>query len=926
MKRCVVSRASTARCAMLTGIPKAADHRCILRQPDATQVLSDRAICGPILQERPLTDSSIEADFNPFGLARVGSPVRKNKSFATSFLAEPMTDWIPDTGESTRLFGNSRYASAKDMNQASFGASFTAGIGSIGVSGALGGYFGRSSADDSATTSLKFTKYVRAGYEHLKINDRTVENFLASLDSNVQTAATDALNKYNALADFLPGGSTAETAHAQLSNGVQFREALENWSQAVDDFYRHYSEEVVVAIHWGAIGQVTLSITSTAESISMRYGGEASFSVESGVFSGSARAAYDGMQSNSNAGIEVDVDSVAFGTAVTAEVDKWKAAWGDLAQEKVLDDKLVNNAPTLAIPKEYMPKVPALKKAKSLADDIKVKDMKSLKALAQVQAYEAAKKADPENAPTLAQFLADAEEPAGAQNEEIDNRIDPNEDAARAAMLDRLGALVEGGMLADGVDIATQNAAIRSYDTVNAITPSAPQAEPDPSIEPIANQLAGNFVPIGYAACAWSEIFPWLSRGIYNGLDDLDEAQAMLTWRTAEQDMAALATLYRSAHDTDLSFDGIESLDQIASSFLSASSNMQTRVAEARKSANAPDYDTIVREELSGKTDARGRVTGGLSEHALAIYRRWLEVPALRQAELGFGVVAMRNFETVSLSDISTTAAARLVEEIHGGFRDHRAPWLHWAAGTPPSLGVGHPMFQGEVRKIGYSKDRPNLSGFASFRKILPIINPKSGQILGFNEAGLYGVHRQYNETFIGNKSYNNATAREKNHDSFYYAPHSKIKGTENITSIRVGKTDYDVTGRGKRAYEASFNAYVFEFDAETGNLVETLSGIAERTELVPLPISAFNPSDTTRWKGGIAGAPNLTSFDDLREGLAAIRSYLDSTTKWSFPEITGKMNTDYLKTGLSDLDVRPRLVSLIELNAEGSLSPWPIG
>lgn len=925
MKRCVVSRASTARRAMLTGIRKVADRRCILRQPDATQVLGDNPNYGPILLERQLTESTTEPEYNPFADARVGSPVRKNKSFASSYLAEPMTDWIVATSDSTRLFGNSRYVSAKDMNQASFGASFKAGIGSIGASGALGGYFGRSSADDSATTSLKFTKYSLAGYEHLKINDRTVGNFLASLSSNVQKAALDALDRYNTLADFLPDGSTAETAHAQLSNGVQFREALENWSEAVDDFYRHYSEEVVVAIHWGAIGQVTLNITSIAESVSYRYGGEASFSVEGGVFSGSARAAYDGMNSNSNAGISVDVKSVAFGTSVAAAVEKWEAAWGALAQEKLLDDKLVNNAPTLEIPKEYMPKVPALKKAKSLADDIKVKDMKSLKALAQVQAYEAAKKADPDNAPTLAQFLAGADEPAGAQNEEIENRIDPNEDAASTSILDRLGGLFGGGAFVNSVDIAPQMAAIRAHDRVADITPSALQAEPGASDESIANQLAGKFVPIAYAACAWSEIFPWLSRGIYNGLDDIDEAQAMLMWRTVEQDMAALAMLYRSAHDTDLSFDGVESLDQISSSFTAAADKMQDRVNKARKSSGTPDYDTIVREELNGATDNHGRVSGGLSKSALAIYRRWIEVPALRQAELGFGVVAVRNSQTVSLSDISTTAAIRVVEEFHGELRDHRAPWLHWDAGTPPSLSVGHPMFQGEMRKIGYSKDRPNLSGFASFRKILPIINPENGQILGFNEAGLYGIYLYYNETFIGTKSYNYATAKEKHQDSFYYAPHSKTKGVENITSIRVGKTDYDVTGRGKRAYEYSFDAYVFEFDEETGNLVGTLWSNVERTELVPLPISAFNPSDTARWQGGIAGAPNLTSFGDLREGLAAIRSYLDSTTKWSFPEITSKMHTDYLQTGLSDLDVRPRMVSLISLDAERALSPWQV-
>lgn len=872
-----------------------------------------------------MSGSAITLEFNPFGIARVGSPVRKNKSFGTSYLAEPMTEWTPDSGDFTRLFGNSRYASAKDMNQASFGASFKAGIGSIGASGALGGYFGRSSSDDSATTSLKFTKYVRAGYQHLKINDRTVENFLASLSSNVQNAALKALDSYNVLSDFLPGGSNAATAHQQLSNNSQFRAALENWSQAVDEFYGHYSEEVVVAVHWGAIGQVSLSISSSAESTSMRYGGEASFSVEGGVFSGSARAAYDGMQSNSTAGIQVSVDKTTFGAAVAAEVDKWADAWSSLAQDKLMDDKLVNNAPTLAIPKEFMPKVPDLKKAKSLADNIKVKDMKSLKALAQVQAYEAAKKADPDNTPPLAEFLADAEEPAGAQNEEIKNRIDPNEDAASAAMLNRLGALVAGGVFSDSVDLGTPLAAIRSHDSVTDIAPSAPQAASDASEEALEQQLAVNFVPIGYAACAWSEIFPWLSRGVYNGLDDIDEAQAMLMWRTVEQDMAALATLYRSAHDTDLSFADVESLDQIASSFLSASASMQNRVAEARKSATTPDYDTIMREELNGKKDARGRVSGGLSANALAIYRRWLKVPALREAELGFGVVATRNSEKVSLSNVSTDAMPRMVERFHGEMVDQRAPWIHWEAGSVPRLGPFHPMFPGEMGKVGYSKDRPNLSGFANFRKILPIINPLNSNILGFNEAGFYGEHGQYSEIFIEGVSYNHATAREKHHDCFYHVHHSKIEGIEDITSMRDEKTGSEIVVNGKRAYKASFEAYIFEPDASTGNLFETFSEASERTELVSLPISAFNPNDTTHWKGGIAGAPNLTSFDDLKDGLAAIRSYLDSTTKWSFPTVTGKMNADYLKTGLSDLDVRPRMVSLIDLSAEGNLSPWQI-
>lgn len=492
------------------------------------------------------------------------------------------------------MTGHSRYARTDLMNQGSLGVAGSYGVSGISkLKASVNAYAGNAMAEGGKSMDVQYNVIVFTGVEYVKFNDLRVGDLLAALDNNTRQGALKALDAYLALEAQL----TAEpcTIDAVLDNKEGHQKAYAlfgNWIRLTDDFNRDAAEGVVVAVMWGGIGTVTMSMSASNKSTMWQYGANATFSY-SGIGRGiSVAGAYDGSQSSGRGEVHVDCKGHALGACVAELVAEWSAQVENKTFNQLADVHVLEKVPPLTAKNAKSPTDPGFidpKPEKSITDKIgQIKDLKGLEALAKAAAYEQKKKDDKNPNLTLEQFLKDAKKEADTRK------------------LQNLEENVENNSLHVG-------------DALKASEPMTPSdfTEAPADGERAAGEGTADFVPLGVWIANWADLFPWLATGYCHDVKNVAEAEETLRYRMMIQDFQTLSRIYYLAEHCDLVPVPSGDARQVADSFHAQCGNLLT----------------------SRGPDRMRSAFNGLTEPAKKIYRKWDDLQFLRNCELGLGVM-----------------------------------------------------------------------------------------------------------------------------------------------------------------------------------------------------------------------------------------------------------------------------------------------
>jgi hypothetical protein len=621
---------------------------------------------------------------NPLNDIQVGSFVTSEPGelgrFQNSVVNKPITKIVAQAREWKSMSGESSYVNSSRMNQASFSVSGSYGVSGLSkVSAAVSGYVGNSSAQSTKNVSANYQVLVVGGLEHIDFDNLKPSQLMAALDGGVQERLNNALDAYNAINDALPEGQTLLDIlrDPKTNHEDELFEKFQHWIEKINRFQADYGDGIVVAVAWGGVGVVNLTLSHKSNASTWKYGGEASFSYAGVGASVSLGAAYDGSQDHQGAEVKVDVDEFSSGTCVQADTDEWYKTLASKAFSELADANILADAPAMA-PKAVIKEAPAFvppKEDKGVADKVgKITSLKGLKAYALAAAYDKAKKADKNL--SLDDFLAKRENKTDTTKvSELKDAIANNNLPAVAAAPKKSSPIVPHAFAAQ----VAKNGLGQAHTT----TPFS------------------GYTPIAVWVANWDQLFPWLATGYLNAVGDLNGATTILQGRRMLQDFLALSKLYYMADNCkfDPSIGGKFEWLQIAQNFAHACATLQNGL-------KASSISNAVSEAMS---IARGE----LSTAAAVIYGVWEANPFLRSAELGLGLIEKSQSLAIKGSG----------REIHPGYW----PECWDVYFTSPSY------FSSPAQKCLFEEksENKNYSSFASFYKLLPLIRP-DGKILAF--------------------------------------------------------------------------------------------------------------------------------------------------------------------------------------------------
>lgn len=530
---------------------------------------------------------------SPFYGIGVGSTISSvDSKFGPPILNVPVTKFVEDNLQTTKMTGESAYVYSDSLNQGSLSV-----VGSYGVTGlakfeaGISAYAGHSSQANRKETSLNYSLQLISGVEYVNFEDLTVMDLVNALSQGPKKKLLDALKVFTDIQKEVKetGIDILEVLAGKVKN-QKLEGLLISWLKAVHAFYKDYGDGLVVGAIWGGVGEVALKIVATEKEENWRYGGTATFNYAGLSSAVSVAAAYDGSNTNRAANTQISVESFAIGGVVLAQVNKWADTLNDLGIQELWNTSVIEKAPSLS-GKPDIPAIPAFQKPepdKGVTDLFdKIGSLDALEAYSQASAYDAAKKEDPSL--TLAKFLEAEKKKANTQViSEVKEKVEKNDVPAPKS--------IAGDEVAD----ATAKSH-KSHDNLDA------SADEDLAV-------------LGTWIVNWSDLFPWLATGYDNDIKPDAKLYAYLSKQAVLQDLLALEQLYALFDNSgiDAKKAGISDFEALVIEYARAVEVLQ----------DGFDRDDIVDQALSG-----------LGKEAMDILLFWQENYFLRSAELGLGVL-----------------------------------------------------------------------------------------------------------------------------------------------------------------------------------------------------------------------------------------------------------------------------------------------
>ncbi len=567
-------------------------------------------------------------DSNPLLGVTIGSTIFSGGGkFNSSVVKAPISVMIAQEEASKSMSGQSSYVYSDEMNQGSLGMSGAYGVTGVSkLKSSFSAYVGKSSAASSKSVSVNYNAVSVGGIEYINFEQLNASEFLAGLNDSCRQSATGVLELYNkviaAAAAF--GVDLAEILISKDPKYDPVKKLVDDWVRASTKFTSNFGDGLVVGIIWGAYGGVNMLMTSRSDATSWKYGGAADFSYANVVTSVAVKATYDGGQSGASADVAVNCTSFVSGSVLASQIDTWLNQVIGKSFAELADVKVMDKAPDMKITSGGPP-IPDFEKpkpSKDLANKVgEIKDLDSLNTFAKAQAYDEAKKKNPDL--TLDQFLKEAEKPAETEKLEIlenvteENEVDTLSDDDESRDL---------SLSANNSNIANEDDAAHTLRAMKTDSPDSAMA---------AKVEASGYVPLGVWVSNWADILPWMAQGYYNSIDKIEDYQAIQE-RVMLQDYQTLSRLYYIADTAgitefkrkDPKLQNVSALS-IANEFANAAGKMQ---------------------EYQGNVAQIKKIFEELGTPAKSIYTLWNDITFLRNCELGLGLIKNKKSIDKSIS------------------------------------------------------------------------------------------------------------------------------------------------------------------------------------------------------------------------------------------------------------------------------------
>lgn len=552
---------------------------------------------------------------NPLLGVTIGSIIHSGSGkFKASVVDKPISVMIAQEEAYKSMSGQSSYVYSDEMNQGSFGMSGAYGVTGVSkVKSSFSAYVGQSSAASSKSVSVNYNAVSIGGVEYIKFDKLDASQFLSSLTEGCKQSAVEVLDLYNQImAETAALGATltiALTSDDPKYDGVKI--LVSEWVTKSEKFTKNHGDGLVVGITWGAYGGVNMLMTAESEADSWKYGGAADFSYANIITSVAVKATYDGGQSGAQAKVAVNCTSFVSGSVLAPQIDKWLDQVIGKSFSELADVKVMDKAPDMKITSggPPIPDFAAPKPKESISSKVgEIKNLDNLKALAQAQAYDTAKKENPDL--TLEQFLIDSEKKANTAE------LDAFRKDVKQNNINTLPDSDDDEQLRKST---LQNASVTSTEQESHLIGSD-----DKHLKSAESTSASGYVPLGVWISNWADILPWLAQGYYNSIDKIEDEQAVRE-RVMLQDYQTLSRLYYTAHSSgitefkrkDPSLPEVSALS-LANAFANAAGKMQENQGNAAKIR-------LIFEELGSS--------------ARKIYTLWNDIVFLRDCELGLGLM-----------------------------------------------------------------------------------------------------------------------------------------------------------------------------------------------------------------------------------------------------------------------------------------------
>lgn len=528
---------------------------------------------------------------NPLLGITVGSTVLGN-DFKPSVLIKPITKIITQKEVEMSMSGKSHYVYTDSLNEATAGVSGAYGPSGVSkLTSAVSAFGGRINTSESKSIVVDYNISMISGIEYIDFDNLLIVDIFNSLSEGPKHLASIVLDKFIAARDYIGSSS-------------QKNEKMKDWLTSLKTFIASYGDGLVVGAVWGGIGSVSTKMTSAKEEDNLKYGQSFEFSYSSIGSSISIGQTYNGAQNEQKADVDIACNAFASGGCVEQQVNKWFDVVANKAFVEVSDIKLLDRAPkqsSVSAP----PKIPDfVKPEKDKQVDEKLNSLKELgdsENFSILYGYEEAKKTNPEL--TLEDFKS---------NIRAKNNI---------TGLDKIISDVEENSL----DVLSTSG------TVNRVDKTLQQRIIE---EPLTSD--SDYAVLGVWIANWSDIFPWMSMGYINEINDPEVAEYVLKIRCMMQDLSTLNTIYNTfaACNISLDFFDLKSASQVADSFKSAQVKLSDNLE--RENAIKIAFDSLSRE-------------------AQAIYETWNKLGFLRNAELGFGLLVQEHSATNEIIGLNTS-------------------------------------------------------------------------------------------------------------------------------------------------------------------------------------------------------------------------------------------------------------------------------
>ncbi|WP_415401733.1 hypothetical protein [Tateyamaria sp. SN3-11] len=520
---------------------------------------------------------------SPLFAVRVGSLAMPSWGQFRSPVVQPgYTRMLSDNDEHDFMSGTSICTNTKNSMHFEVGISGSYGSPVAKFSGGLGVGYSSAHAESDQSISISMNAVRYSGVELLDFDNVSFDELLSILDENVAKDVERVLDKFN----------------TALASGTDEDRRL--WANIVLKFYKKYGSGMVVAVVWGGWGEAKMDLHVGSHDDKWALSQTANFTYSGLVGAASVNEALGLTGETSGIDITGEVTATYHGGCVSALVKGWEKDLMDKLSAKVskIGDAAVANLPSADVKVPDAPEAKKPPKKGGVADKIdKIKDLDGLKAYAQASAYDKYMKDHPDSDMTLEQFL----DKAKIKTDLKDISDDPYD-----ADID------DDGFKTD------------------ASAPTLETEGEDDAIRPLGEggfDPGQDFIPLGAWIAPWGNIFPWLVIGQNNDMEagDTTTIKQMLKVLAARHAFNSLTRIYARMHAEGLHFvsDNL-SVESAADEFSGAAA----KVTKGMQSGAA--------DGLRALTDT---VLPGLSKGALTIYKTWMDTPALRQCELGAGVL-----------------------------------------------------------------------------------------------------------------------------------------------------------------------------------------------------------------------------------------------------------------------------------------------